>query len=665
MMTPPTDAGADVQNEPTTWVETPQGDDETIIETDITEALTDDQIQSLFDAFEDEDWAQVDQMIDGFERTGIYSDVKAGGLDRNRGSAEKLRRYWTVGEGAAKIRWGTSGDWTRCVEHLSKYLGPRAKGYCALRHKERNGFYPGSKLNKSDNEPNSIYHESKDSAPGEGEPMLEHKTVGVKGMNVVDADEGIVETIISVTGIVDNVKDRIVPGAYSKTLAKRKPKGVWSHDWDTPVSKTLGVKELMPGDPELPATMPNGDPWPANAGALKVKTQFNLETQRGREAYSDVVFFADEQEWSIGYNVPVGGAKVDQKSGVRDIGHLELYEYSPVLFGAMPLARTTSVKEAQMAFKALKRGGAAAWLTDQNDYQNTVNTMTADVEEYSADVDDVEEDLVDELDGKQFELPADQMILVKRAISTLTDLLAVVQGEVEMKAVDLDEDEALDEEEDFDEDDDYDMEDDTDEGGDPQEYDTLVDALDDIVDDSEVYDALVDSAGAIDQALEDEDTDALDQATNEFLDGVQTQMKSAGANTSLLRDLAATVADLIDQVDGDDEEEPDGGMPSEDDIERKRPEDNEEKRDFSSDERDDLADSGDAMPDGSYPIVTKTDLKNAIQASGRAKDPETVKAHIKKRAKELDAEDMIPESWTKVILDATEIKALVDKFNTK
>lgn len=73
--------------------------------------------------------------------------LAAGGLDRNRGNAEELRRYWTRGKGAAKIRWGTPGDWTRCVRQLSKYMGPRAKGYCQLRHKEATGIYTGSKLN--------------------------------------------------------------------------------------------------------------------------------------------------------------------------------------------------------------------------------------------------------------------------------------------------------------------------------------------------------------------------------------------------------------------------------------------------------------------------------------------------------------------------------------
>ncbi len=44
--------------------------------------------------------------------------------------AERLREYWGHGKGAAKIRWGTPGDWTRCYRHLSKFMGPRAKGYC-------------------------------------------------------------------------------------------------------------------------------------------------------------------------------------------------------------------------------------------------------------------------------------------------------------------------------------------------------------------------------------------------------------------------------------------------------------------------------------------------------------------------------------------------------
>jgi hypothetical protein len=71
----------------------------------------------------------------------------AGGADRNRGNAENLRRYWTIGKGGLKIRWATPGDWTRCYRNLKKYMGPRAKGYCSLRHKEMTGMWPGDKRN--------------------------------------------------------------------------------------------------------------------------------------------------------------------------------------------------------------------------------------------------------------------------------------------------------------------------------------------------------------------------------------------------------------------------------------------------------------------------------------------------------------------------------------
>ena len=74
--------------------------------------------------------------------------VAKGGFDRNRGNAEKLRRYWLYGKGALKIRWNTPGDWTRCYRQLFKYMGPRAKGYCALRHKEATGLWTGDRLHR-------------------------------------------------------------------------------------------------------------------------------------------------------------------------------------------------------------------------------------------------------------------------------------------------------------------------------------------------------------------------------------------------------------------------------------------------------------------------------------------------------------------------------------
>lgn len=69
-------------------------------------------------------------------------------------------------------------------------------------------------------------------------------------------------------------------------------------------------------------------------------------------------------------------------------------------------------------------------------------------------------------------------------------------------------------------------------------------------------------------------------------------------------------------------------------------------RDFSGAARDKYAAQGVSMPDGSFPIPDKDALRRAIASFGRGKgDKAAIKAHIKKRAKALDATDMIPGDW--------------------
>lgn len=80
-------------------------------------------------------------------------------------------------------------------------------------------------------------------------------------------------------------------------------------------------------------------------------------------------------------------------------------------------------------------------------------------------------------------------------------------------------------------------------------------------------------------------------------------------------------------------------------------------RNFSEDERKRLADSGKALPDGSFPIVTVGDLRNAISAFGRAGNKAAAKRHIIKRAKALGRTDLLPEEWSaslEELMDTTE-----------
>ena len=56
----------------------------------------------------------------------------------------RIRRYWTKGEGAAKIAWGAPGDFERCRSQLRKYVqNPDwLAGLCANMHKEALGIWP-------------------------------------------------------------------------------------------------------------------------------------------------------------------------------------------------------------------------------------------------------------------------------------------------------------------------------------------------------------------------------------------------------------------------------------------------------------------------------------------------------------------------------------------
>lgn len=69
--------------------------------------------------------------------------VEEGAAGRYR--ARHLIRWFEHGEGAAKIGWGTPGDFGRCVTIASEHMRPdQAKGWCNLRHHGALGYYPAT-----------------------------------------------------------------------------------------------------------------------------------------------------------------------------------------------------------------------------------------------------------------------------------------------------------------------------------------------------------------------------------------------------------------------------------------------------------------------------------------------------------------------------------------
>lgn len=402
---------------------------------------------------------------------------------------------------------------------------------------------------------------------------FEYKSVGVAHVEQVkDEGDGIVSAFVSVTGIEDNVNDVILPGAYEETLKKRIPKGAWGHDWKTPTAKTLEAKELLPGDPELPKTLANGEPWPAEAGALRIKMQFNLDTQRGREAYADVTFFGDQQEWSIGYKVPSDGAY--RKDGKRYIKKLELFEYSPVLFGAMSHARTaTSVKDVQFALMQSKGMDINDLVRRHLQYKSEIEATFGDGADHNDDdfgddefdldefkADDEDDDFFDEdeedgylndededyFDDEEEEDEAKYLFKLRNEAAKLESFLSDMGYEgksfddiIEAGTVAYVEAKAT-------------------------EYSTVAEAVEAMQATLAKSDAeaLQSAAEAMDDAVASEDLEAAEQAATEVLDIIEKVIESDDEGADSARVVARVVADHIENLSDEQNDsfsEDDGG----------------------------------------------------------------------------------------------------------
>lgn len=62
-------------------------------------------------------------------------------------------RYWAEGPGAAKIGWGSAGDFDRCIRHIQEAVTKdgdpplpdrEIRGLCRNLHKRATGAEPGS-----------------------------------------------------------------------------------------------------------------------------------------------------------------------------------------------------------------------------------------------------------------------------------------------------------------------------------------------------------------------------------------------------------------------------------------------------------------------------------------------------------------------------------------
>lgn len=180
--------------------------------------------------------------------------------------------------------------------------------------------------------------------PYDNAAMSSTEYKAMQGQVNIDEAQGIIECFVAGLGNKDSVGDICLPGCFTESLKRRKPRVVWGHNWNEPIGKVIEIYEVGPNDPRLPMKMKR-----AGIGGLYAKVQFNLKSERGRQAFADVAFFGEEQEWSIGYKTL--NADYDSQRQANLLREVELYEVSPVLHGANQLTSTISIKSDESAYE--------------------------------------------------------------------------------------------------------------------------------------------------------------------------------------------------------------------------------------------------------------------------------------------------------------------------
>jgi phage head maturation protease len=190
---------------------------------------------------------------------------------------------------------------------------------------------------------------------------MEHKQTEAT-VTAIDEAQGIVEAIWAVMGNVDEGKDIIHPGAFTKTFNERgsQIKLLDNHRTDSVLSALGTVKELKElRRNELP--QPLLDRYPDATGGAWGKFQFLLDTPEGKGAFTRIQHGA-VKEWSFGYDAIDKDNTIVNKAGqripVRNLRQVRLYEVSPVLFGMNEATTTTSAKSDNKAVTRSEGDGA-------------------------------------------------------------------------------------------------------------------------------------------------------------------------------------------------------------------------------------------------------------------------------------------------------------------
>lgn len=160
-------------------------------------------------------------------------------------------------------------------------------------------------------------------------PALETKFAAAD-LSGIDG-EGVFSGYASLFGTADLSGDLVMPGAFSRSLARRGAGGIrmlYQHDPAEPIGVWTEIRE--------------------DARGLFVRGRLMADVARGREVAS-LMRAGALDGLSIGFKTVK--ARPDRAAGIRRLNEIDLWEISVVTFPMQPDARVSSVKTTGLAAK--------------------------------------------------------------------------------------------------------------------------------------------------------------------------------------------------------------------------------------------------------------------------------------------------------------------------
>lgn len=160
-------------------------------------------------------------------------------------------------------------------------------------------------------------------------PFDQTRAFELASFKAVDVGAGEFEALVSVFGNVDHGGDRVVKGAFAKSLAAWQEKGdpipvIWNHMWENPEAHIGAVKAE--------------DAVETDTGLL-VKGRLDLDNPFAAQVYR-LLSERRVKEFSFGYKV----VNAERKERSLDLLELDLFEVGPTLKGMNPATELLAVK---------------------------------------------------------------------------------------------------------------------------------------------------------------------------------------------------------------------------------------------------------------------------------------------------------------------------------